>query len=125
MMLNELEEILRKCYSKETTYYKNREEWSRKNPTSGQCAITALIVQDYFGGTIHRVKVKNETHYFNIINEQIVDFTKEQFEVKNVQVIYDNSELINRGELLANADTLQRYNMLKKKLGTGIKIIII
>ena len=107
MMLNELEEILRKCYSKESTYYKNREEWSRKNPTSGQCAITALIVQDYFGGTIHRVKVKNETHYFN------------------VQVIYDNSELINRGELLANADTLQRYNMLKKKLGTGIKIIII
>lgn len=114
--LKRLENKLRKCYTKDTAYYKNREEWSIKNPTSGQCMVTALIVQDYFGGVIHRVKLKCETHYFNIINNQIVDLTKEQFDMKNVKVIYSNSEFVNRKELLENADTFKRYNILKEKV---------
>ncbi len=27
-------------------------QWTIKNPTKGQCGVTALIVNDYFGGEI-------------------------------------------------------------------------
>lgn len=115
--ISELETKLRKCYSKETAFYKNKEAWNNHNPTCGQCAITALIVQEYFGGTIHRIRVnENETHYFNIIDKKIIDLTKEQFNVRNIKIIYDENELTSREEILKSVDTVKRYNILKERI---------
>jgi hypothetical protein len=33
------------------------ERWTGRNPAWGQCAVTALSVQDYLGGTLLRSKV--------------------------------------------------------------------
>lgn len=43
------------------------------------CAITSLIINDYFGGDICKIYVDGINHYFNLIENNIVDLTKEQF----------------------------------------------
>ena len=106
---------LRQAYSRETAYYKNQKDWSEQNSTCGQCAITALIVQENFGGTIHRIKVGDETHFFNIIDGEIIDFTKEQFDFKNINVVYDKNEEVDREEIF-NPDSRVRYNLLKQRM---------
>lgn len=105
------------CYSINTCYSKCRENWSFKNPTCGQCAITAVIVQEYIGGTIHKIKLENnETHYFNIINGSVIDLTKEQFDLQGIDIRYEPNELISKEKILENSDTNNRYNILRKKL---------
>lgn len=41
-----------KCYSRELCYPKVRENWSIDNKCYGMCAITALAVNDFFGGDL-------------------------------------------------------------------------
>ena len=74
-----LEEALVQSYSKDLCYSKVGSLWKRENPYIGMCAITALIVQDYFGGDIAKIKVDGISHYFNFIQDQVVDFTVKQF----------------------------------------------
>ena len=50
MDLYALEQVLHKSWSKQTAYCPA--EWNKVNPSCGQCAVTALIVNDYFGGDI-------------------------------------------------------------------------
>lgn len=115
--INKLEIMLKSCYSKDTCYPKYIEKWNINNPTCGQCAITALIVQEYIGGTIHKIRIQNnETHYFNIINKNIYDFTKEQFDLENIAIRYESNELISREQILENENTNKRYKILKQKL---------
>lgn len=118
-LIEKLEQVsneLRKCYSKDTAYPKCKEKWNVNNLTCGQCAITALIIQECFGGTIHRISVnENETHYFNIINGNIIDLTKEQFDVENIKIEYEPNELVSKEKILSNSNTKERYNILKKK----------
>ena len=70
--LDTLKRILYACYSKETAYPSCQKDWVPDDPTYGQCAVTAMIVHDYFGGTIHRIRVDGGgTHYFNKIDGKI------------------------------------------------------
>ena len=56
-----------------------------------------------FRGTIHRINVNdNETYYFNIINGNIVDITKEQFDIEGIKIKYRPNELISREKILSN-----------------------
>lgn len=55
---------------------KIKEYWNQSNKTYGMCAITTLIVNDYFGGDIGKVYVGDISHYFNILNGKIIDLTK-------------------------------------------------
>lgn len=116
--IEDIEKLLRANYTKETSHSAFKNRWSRENPTCGQCAITSLIVQKYFGGTINRIKLSNgDTHYFNIVNGQIVDLTREQFDIENINISYDEYEIIDGQTLLKNEDTRQRYNLLLKYMG--------
>ncbi|MET8877352.1 hypothetical protein [Nocardia sp. NPDC004604] len=59
-------------------------DWTERNPAKGQCAVTACVVQDYFGGNILNsiaTLPSGETvsHYFNIIDSETVDLTRAQF----------------------------------------------
>lgn len=118
MNIEKIEKLLRNNYKKETAYSSYKEKWSKENPTCGQCAITSLIVQKYFGGTIHRIKFNNgDTHYFNILNEQIIDLTREQFDKENIKIFYEENEMMDRKVILKNENTKQRYNLLLKDLG--------
>ena len=112
MNIEKLEKILYNCYSKDLCYYKVQNEWNESNKYLGMCAITALIVNDYFGGTIGKIYVNGISHYFNIINNKIIDLTKKQFDKK---IDYNNHQLINRNDILNN-DTKKRYQILKDKV---------
>lgn len=39
-------EAIRKSWSRETCYPEDQDRWSETNPAIGQCAVTALLVQD-------------------------------------------------------------------------------
>ena len=48
MDLKYLQELLYKCYTKELCFPKVSQNWSEDNKCYGMCAITALILNDYF-----------------------------------------------------------------------------
>ena len=109
-----LEEALVQSYSKDLCYSKVGSLWKRENPYIGMCAITALIVQDYFGGDIAKIKVDGISHYFNFIQDQVVDFTVKQF---SKVIFYHDYRIVDRKDILTE-DTRKRYELLKKKVVT-------
>ena len=71
--LHKLYAVLRKSWSSSTAYKSCQSEWVSEDPSYGQCAITATLVYDMFGGSIHRIRVEGGgTHYFNKITGQYV-----------------------------------------------------
>lgn len=113
MTIAQIKKYLLKVYSKDTCYPRCRDNWSIKNPTLGHCAIVSLILNDYFGGEIYKIKVDGMSHYFNYIDNKIIDLTKDQF---NCRVDYTNKQKKSREEMLDNTDTLFRYKLLCDKL---------
>ena len=112
--LDELFTKLLLSYSIDTTYPLCKNDYNYDtNPTYGQCAITSLIVQDIFGGTIHKTKVNGITHYFNIVDNHYIDLTKDQF---NEDINYEQNEQVDRSYCLENEDTKKRYELLLKNL---------
>ncbi len=98
-------------WSGETSYC---DDWSPSNPSSGQCAVSALVLQDYCGGEIRRCVVAGTPHYFNRIDDQVVDSTAGQF--GTVAIDYDTSTAHSRQHILRHADTRQRYELLKGRV---------
>jgi hypothetical protein len=79
----------------------------------GQCAITAMLVFDMFGGSIHRIRVDGGgTHYFNKIDGHYIDLTREQFDLYDIPVSYEPNDLIDRKYCGKNANTQERYKRL-------------
>ena len=114
MELDKLETILNSLYSKETCYPGCRNQWNDDNKTLGHCAIVALIINDYFGGYICKIKVNNISHYFNLIDGEIVDLTSEQFKINDIS--YANYIIKTREDVLMDEDTKKRYEILKLKV---------
>ena len=78
--INRLFEILLEAWCKETAFPSCQKDYDFYNdPTYGQCAITAMLVCDMFGGTIHRVRVSGGgTHYLKKINNHYIGLTSDQ-----------------------------------------------
>ena len=75
-MLNELDNILKLSWSKETCVSSLKDNWNKDNSSLGQCAITSLIVNDFLGGKIMRCMTSFGSHYYNMINNKIIDLAK-------------------------------------------------
>ena len=88
--------------------------WTPHKPSSGQCAVSALVLQDYCGGEICRCVVAGTSHYFNRIDDQVVDSTAAQF--GTVAIDYDTATVRSRQRILHHADTRQRYELLKGRV---------
>ena len=118
MNVEKLKQLLYKSWSYETCSLGFKKYWSSENPSYGQCAITALIVNDFYGGKIMRCMTSIGSHYYNFINNEIIDLTKDQFLNENPD--YINGEERSREYLLGNEDTKNRYlqllNNLKKEI---------
>lgn len=92
------------------------DEWTPEVPSRGQCAVTALIVQDVCGSDLFRVNVDGESHYFGYLypGNQLVDLTADQFDdVPD----YANGVRRTRDYVLSFPDTERRYLLLKELLG--------
>ena len=108
---------LRKAWCRETAHPSYRDKWSEDNPSCGQCCVTALVIQDQYGGDIYSCKVGNSSHFVNIINERIIDKTAEQFGgTDKIKYISGSFRKRTRTSLLKNKDVKQRYELLKARM---------
>jgi hypothetical protein len=58
------------------------------NPCKNQCAVTALAVQQLFGGDIVNTRTKGGTHFYNKIHGSYWDLAADQFDEP---IPYDNT----------------------------------
>ena len=108
---------LRKAWCRETAHPSYQSKWSVNSPSVGQCLVTALIIQDQYGGDIYSCKVDSNSHFVNIINERIVDKTAEQFGgTDKIKYISGSFRKRSRESLLKNKDVKQRYELLKARM---------
>lgn len=112
MTLEDLNKALQNSFTKDLCYKKVRDEWTEENKTLGMCAITALVVNNYFKGDIAKIKVDGISHYFNIIDNKIIDLTKNQFKK---EIDYKDYKIVNRKDILTE-DTKNGYQKLKEKV---------
>ena len=116
--VDNLFEFLLEVWCKETTYPGCRDGYCyEENPTFGQCAITAMLVHDIFGGTIHKIHLEGGgTHYFNKINNKYIDLTSDQFFGFGYVIDYKTNEKVSVEYLYKNLNTYLRFNLLFQKL---------
>lgn len=89
-------------------------QWSPENAAWGQCAVTALVVQDYWGGELLRGQMPSDSHYWNRLDDgQAEDFTLGQFAHPPT---FSDVSIRTRETLLANEGTKSRYNILVERV---------
>jgi hypothetical protein len=112
LSVNELSIALRGAWSAATSA--DPEGWASTNPSWGQCAVSALIVQDFFGGQILRTVVGDVSHYWNLLpSGEEVDLTREQF---GRTITTDDALSRPRDYLLSFEDTRRRYALLRRRV---------
>ena len=126
LLLSDFTKALQESWSA-TTGYESDENWSPENPARGQCVVSSLVVQDYFGGDIVRYAVTgdgvDETHYFNVLDDgTVLDTTRSQYKDKKVNMIEKPIDLAKnnfssvRERCLADKETNYRYTLLHEKV---------
>jgi hypothetical protein len=90
-------------------------DWDPSKPSYGQCAVTALIVQDFYQGKILRCPlVSGGNHYWNQLPDgNQIDLTFEQFAGGRLQKKEGPTEEVAREYILSNPKTVTRYTELK------------
>lgn len=116
--LEDLQKALKFSWSAETSV--DPDNWTPENPAWGQCAITALIVQYYFGGNLLRSRVdKFGSHYWNKLpNGEEQDLTRSQFP-EGVAIPF--GEKRTRDCVLSFQSTIKRYELLKQRVEDFLK----
>ena len=83
--------------------------WMPDRPSAGQCAVTALVVQDYLGGDLVRAIVGGVSHYWNRLPDgSTVDLTRDQF--PSFQPV--DIEIRAREYVMSFRETALRYRIL-------------
>lgn len=92
--------------------------WTKENPAKGQCGVTALVVNDIFGGEILKTKANEFWHYYNQIDGVAIDFTQSQFESN---ISYDNTAS-NRIEAFSDTN-MSQYTYLYEAIKKFFKVL--
>lgn len=119
---NQLTNIFNKIWSAETTA--SPADWTEENPSWGQCAVTALVVQDILGGEIVWAEAeladgRKISHYKNLVDGREIDFTNQQFPPETtipVGVAKTKAYPSTRDYVLSYEPTRKRYELLKSRL---------
>lgn len=108
--------ILTRVWCKETASPVCKADWSEQNPSLGQGAVTALIIDEMMGGYIMRTVVGNYgSHYYNVLPDgNVCDLTKGQFPPG---VIVPEGQIVDRDTVFCSqrakaARTSERYALL-------------
>lgn len=114
---DDLYEALLHCWTRETCTARLRNKYSDENKTAGQCAITAFLVQDIFGGEIRELDTGRGLHCYNVIDGVTIDLTSEQFGEDAAKLCYENNPLQpDRETRMAETQKGERYELLKNNL---------
>jgi hypothetical protein len=105
---------LRLCWSRSSSSL-----WSEDNPARGQCGVTALVVQDRFGGELLKTQVDGRWHFYNHIEGVKYDFTAEQFGTPPEYLDMAAS----REEAFADTDEGQ-YSYLSRKFDEAANVFL-
>jgi hypothetical protein len=111
-------DAIRDSWAEDTSH--EPDEWSCENPARGQCAVTALVIQDYLGGELLRAKSGDVTHFWSMIDGKEIDLTAEQFAV--MPAWDDASEPVDRDYVLAWPDTRRRYLLLRGRVVQKLRL---
>ncbi|MBP7843653.1 MAG: hypothetical protein KA116_02475 [Proteobacteria bacterium] len=119
---NQLTSIFNKIWSAETTA--SPSDWTEENPSWGQCAVTALVVQDILGGEIVWAEAeladgRKISHYKNLVDGREIDFTNQQFPPDTTipaGVPKTKTYSSTRDYVLSYEPTRKRYDLLKSRL---------
>ena len=87
-------------------------KYAAENPARGQCGVTALVVQDVFGGEILKTQTAGGTHFYNRIGGERHDLTLSQFDAP---IHFDDIPAM-RDEAFADTSEAQ-YRALRMRLG--------
>ena len=124
-----LEGIIRESWCKETST--DPEHWTEENPAWGQCAVTALVVNDYCSGKLVWAQAQagdeGYSHYFNLIDGEEYDLSREQFPPGTiVPAGMDKKKGFpsTREYVLSYEKTVQRYEILKARVQDAIFTLI-
>lgn len=92
--------------------------WLPYCPSLNQCAVTALVVQDYLGGELLRCDMTDgDSHYWNRLPDGTeIDLTAEQFECIDAQPIWETVVVRSRVYVLSFPDTALRYVLLRSRV---------
>ena len=111
--LDLLADDIRAAWSRETSA--DPDFWTPENPAWGQCAVTALVIQDAFGGDLRRGVVHGMSHYWNRLPDgRMVDLTFKQFRVNTDR---PEGEDRDRAYVLSFPATVARYERLCAAIG--------
>lgn len=105
---NDIASALAENWTEQTSSDPDR--WSPGNRAWGQCAVSALIVQDYLGGDLLRGQMADGSHYWNLLpGGDEFDTTRSQFEdPPSFSEVAPRS----REAVLAYPATQRRYHIL-------------
>ena len=108
-------DALLKCWGKETCAPRMQPDWSKDNPTLGQCSITAFLVQDIYGGEVYGVPLGDGNyHCFNVVDGIAFDLTSDQFRRQTLAYSLDYPQ--SREVHFAKEEKANRYEALKARL---------
>ena len=65
---------LREAWCKETAHSSYQKDWSKDNPSYGQCVVTALVMQEIIGGDIYECTVNKRKHFYTRRSQQSTAF---------------------------------------------------
>ena len=117
--LSALRKAMKKEFSCDTAYG----TCNKNSMASGHCMLSALIVQDLFGGDILGGVVDGIPHYWNKICQYEVDLTGDQFNLPAIQIkrgkLYSDSYEFNRDPFESmnqdfNADVWKKHCKFRK-----------
>jgi len=117
MMISVLESVIKGSWDSQTCFPSLRRKWSEDRPAVGQCAVTALLIQDQFGGDIGFNKSKD--HFFNILpSGQVIDLTLSQFNLSDPLQADEikSRDYILYSEAAVKYKTRERYELLRKRV---------
>lgn len=112
MTIDQLNNAIRPSWAADTS--DDPDTWSASNPARGQCAVTAMVVRDYFGGSLLIAPVLRdgkpvEMHCWNVLpGGAHLDLTADQFDYEfelgdpvDREPVVDHTG-VNRHQLLAD-----------------------
>lgn len=114
MDVDTLRGLLEKAWCAETALG----DWNPNIPSLNQCAVTALVVQDFFGGNLMRCRMTNgDSHYWNNIDGLLeYDFTADQFFYIDAKPLKSTTSFRSREYVLSFPNTMYRYGLLLQRL---------
>lgn len=114
--LDELASALRLSWDAETS---SDPSWAASVPSQGQCAVSALVVQDEFGGDLIRAVVQGVSHYWNRLpSGSEVDVTRDQFDCW----CPIDEAVRGRDYVLSFPGTAARYALLRRRVHDQLRV---